>query len=286
MAFKDLLVHLDDSKACKERIDAAIALAKRQDAGVTGVALALKSTISTYIGIDIPASLTEAQQEFVRKAAESAVEKFESACKEAGIKYTSKIDTCSATKAPQRLAFHARHADMSFIGQPNPDEEGVAFQESLLEGVLFASGRPIYIVPYVGRPHVKIRKAVIAWDGGKKAVRAVNDAIPLLQGRNNKQGSDAIVLVINPEARQGAHGDKPGQDIADHLARHGVNASVDRLKMPEAAPDTLVLNYLADSGADLLIMGAYGHSRLREKAFGGVTNTILHQMTTPVLMSE
>ncbi len=281
MAFKDLLVHIDDSKACGERIEAAIRLAKRQDAGLTGIALALKSTISTYIGIDIPASLTDAQQEIVQRAAESAVTKFEAACEKAGVKYTSKIDACSATKAPARLSFHARHADMSFLGQPNPDEPGSTFQEHLLEGVLFASGRPLYIVPYVGRPHVKIRKAVIAWDGGKKAVRAVNDAIPLLQGR-----SDAIVLVINPEERQGAHGDKPGQDIADHLERHGIKTKVDRLKMPEAQPDTLVLNYLADSGADLLIMGAYGHSRLREKAFGGVTNTILHQMTTPVLMSE
>ena len=282
MAFKDLLVHLDDSKACAERVEAAIALAKRQDAGVTGVALALKSTIHSYVGIEIPSSLSDAQQEIVQKAAESAVEKFETACKEAGVKYTSKIDTCSATKAPARLSFHARHADMSFLGQPNPDDPGVAFQEHLLEGVLFASGRPLYIVPYVGRPHKKIRKAVIAWDGGKKAVRAVNDAIPLLQGRN----SDAIVLVINPQERQGAHGDKPGRDIADHLERHGIKTMVDRLRMPEAQPDTLVLNYLADSGADLLIMGAYGHSRLREKAFGGVTNTILHQMTTPVLMSE
>lgn len=281
MAFQDLLVYLDDSKACGERIEAAIALAKRQDAGLTGVALALKSTISTYIGIDIPASLTDAQQEIVRKAAESAVAKFEAACKEAGVRYTSKIDVCSATKAPGRLAFHARHADMSFVGQPSPDEPGVSFQESLLEGVLFASGRPLYIVPYVGRPHMKIRKAVIAWDGGKKAVRAVNDAIPLLKGR-----SEAIVLVINPETRQGAHGDKPGQDIADHLERHGIKTVVDTLNMPDASPDTLVLNYLADSGADLLIMGAYGHSRLRERAFGGVTNTILHQMTTPVLMSE
>ncbi len=281
MPFQDLLVHIDDSDVCGERIEAAIALAKRQDSGLTGVALALKSTISTYIGIDIPASLTDAQQEIVQKAAESAVAKFEDACKKAGIKYNSKIDACSATKAPSRLAFHARHADMSFLGQPNPDDPGASFQESLLEGVLFASGRPIYIVPYVGRPHMKIRKAVIAWDGGKKAVRAVNDAIPLLKGR-----SDAIVLVINPESRTGAHGDVPGQDIAEHLERHGIKAVVDRLHMPDAAPDTLVLNYLADSGADLLIMGAFGHSRLREKAFGGVTNTILHQMTTPVLMSE
>ncbi len=283
MALKDLLVHLDDSKACAYRVDAAIALAKRQEGRVRGVALAPKSTISTYVGIDIPSSLTEAQQAIVQKAAESAVEKFEAAAREAGIDYVSKIDKCSATKAPACLAFHARHTDLCFVGQPDPDESGVAFQESLLEGVLFKSGRPVYIVPYIGRPKVKIRRAVIAWDGGKKAVRAVNDAIPLLQGRSN---TEVVILVINPEKRRGAHGEKPGHDIAAHLERHGLKTRVDRQTFPDITPDTVILNYLADSGADLLIMGAYGHSRLREKAFGGVTNTILHQMTTPVLMSD
>ncbi len=281
MAYKDLLVHLDDSKTCHYRTEAAIALAKRQEARVSGVALALESTISSYVGIDFPSSLTEAQQEIVKKSAESAVAKFEKAASEAGVKFVSEIVDCSATKAPARLSFHARHSDISFVGQPNPDEPGSNFQESLLEGVLFGSGRPVYIVPYIGRPKVKIRRAVIAWDGGKKAVRAVNDAIPLLQGR-----SEAIVLVINPEKRRGAHGDEPGADIAAHLERHGIKTRVDRQSFPDISADTVILNYLADSGADLLIMGAYGHSRLREKAFGGVTNTILHQMTSPVLMSE
>ncbi len=281
MAYKDILVHLDDSKACASRIEAAIALAKRQEARVSGVALALKSTISTYIGVDIPSSLTDAQQEIVAKAAQSAVEKFEQAAAEAGVECVSEVIKCSATKASARLAFFARHTDLCFLGQPNPDESGMAFKESLLEGVLFASGRPVYVVPYIGRPQMKIRKAVIAWDGGKKSVRAVNDAIPLLQGR-----SEVIVLVINPEQRRHVHGEKPGTNIAAHLERHGITARVDVQSHVDIPTDTMILNYLSDAGADLLIMGAYGHSRLREKAFGGVTNTILHQMTTPVLMAE
>ena len=281
MAFKDILVHLDDSAECENRVKAAVALAKRQESGVTGVALALESTISTYIGIDIPSSLSDTQKELVQKAAENAVAKFEKAAADEGVSCNSRIVSCSATKAPAVLAFHARHADMTFLGQPNPDNPGAHFQESLLEGVLFASGRPVYIVPYIGRPDTKIRTAVIAWDGGKKAVRAVNDAIPLLQGRG-----EAIVLVINPEERREAHGDNPGADIAAHLERHGVKAKVVIHPHAEISKGTVILNFLSDSGADLLIMGAFGHSRLREKAFGGATDTILHQMTAPVLMSE
>lgn len=281
MTYKNILVHLDDSDACAERVEAAIALAKRQDARVTGIALSLESTISTYIGIDIPSSLTAAQQLLVDEAAARAVAKFETAASDAGVEFVSQTVSCPATKAPARLAFFSKHADLTFVGQPNPNDRGASFQESLMDGVLQNSGRPVYVVPYIGRPHMKIRKAVIAWDGGKKAVRAVNDAIPLLQGR-----SEVSVLVVNPKERGKEFGGKQGENIVAHLKRHGVDASVDYQIAPDLSTDTVILNYLADSGADLLVMGAYGHSRLREKAFGGVTESILHQMTAPVLMSE
>lgn len=282
MAFKDLLVHLDDTEICQHRVKAALALAQRQGASVTGIALALESTIARYVGMDFPSSLDKSQQEIVRKAAQSAIAKFETAANEAGVKHTSRLVSCPATTAPALLSFHARHADLAFLGQPNSHEAGGAFQEALLDGVLFASGRPIYIVPYIGRFEMQVRKAVIAWDGGKKAVRAVNDAIPLLAGR----GGEVIVLVINPESRRGAHGERPGADIAAHLERHGINAKVQIHKTAEVSVDTVILNYLSDAGADLLIMGAYSHSRIRERAFGGVTHSILSHMTTPVLMAE
>jgi len=281
MAYKDILVHLDTCNSCDERIEASVALAKRQGAYLKGVAFALKSSISTYLGVDIPTSLTEQQQEIVREAAESATALFEKSATEAGVPHDSEIIECGAAKAAGILAFHARHADMAFVGQPNPDEGSGSFQEALLEGVLFYSGRPVYVVPYVGRPHMEHRKAVVAWDGGVKAARAVNDAIPLLQGRE-----EVFILVVNPDKRKDVHGPRPGADIAEHLRRHGINTTVVPMIMPDAAADNVVLNYMTDSGSDLLVMGAYSHARLREKAFGGVTNTIMKHMTTPVFMAE
>jgi nucleotide-binding universal stress UspA family protein len=281
MAYAEVLVHLDYTKACPERIKAAMSLAKRTDARVKGVALALQSTISNYLGIPLKSGLDESQKKAIEEAAQGIISDFEKAAKEEGVETASEIIRCGATQAPAQLAFHARHADISLMGQPNPDHESAAFLESLYEGVLFGSGRPVYLVPYYGRIDVQSRNAVIAWDGGKKAARAVRDAIPLLKGRGK-----TTILVINPETRSGAHGDKPGHDIAEYLKRHGVDAKVDRFSNNDISPDTLILNYLADNGADLLIMGAYGHARLREKAFGGVTNSIAHQMTAPVLMSD
>lgn len=281
MSYKDLLVHLDDSEACNHRIAAAVALAKRQDARLTGIALALESTISTYIGIDFPSALTDAQQEIVKNAAKNAVAKFESAASEAGIDYLSKTITCPASKAPEMLAFYARHADLTFLTQANPDARGKSFQEALMDGVLAQSGRPVYMVPYIGRREHKVRKAVIAWNGDKKAVRAVNDAIPLLRGRGQ-----VTVLIVNPKQRGEEYGGSQGDNLVSHLKQHGIDAVVDMQTVPDVGVDNIILNYISDMGADLLIMGAFGHSRLRERTFGGVTESILHQMTVPVLMSE
>lgn len=281
MSYKDVLVHLDDTEICSARVAAAVTLAKRDGARVTGVAMVLESTISTYIGIDFPASLTDAQQEIVQKSADSAVAKFEAAAKEAEVEYAVRIIRCPATKAASRLAFFARHADLTFLGQANPDSPGRAFQESLLESVLHASGRPVYVVPYIGRYEHKTRRAVIAWDGSKKAVRAVNDAIPMLQARD-----EVDVLVVNPTRRDEEFGGQQGENLVGHLERYGINAKVVERTNPEVGVDAVILNHIADVGADLLVMGAFGHSRLREKAFGGVTNSILHQMTAPVVMSE
>lgn len=280
MAIKDILVHLDNSEAAGDRIEGAIALASREKAHVTGVALALEVNVAPYAGIDIPTGFVEQQDELAIAAARKAVATFEEKAKEAGVDFATRIERTPPEQAANVLGYHARHADLTFMGQPNPDDPDSNFLSSLLDGVMFASGRPVYIVPYIGRRDVNIRKAVVAWDGGKKAARAINDAIPLLQER-----AEVIVLVINPDSRRDAHGGQPGEAIVEHLKRHGVNARVE-LHVAKAAPDNLILNFMADSGADLLVMGAYSHSRLRERAFGGVTHTVLQQMVTPVLMSE
>lgn len=281
MSYKDVLVHLDDTDICAARVDSALALAKREGARVTGIAMALESTIATYIGIDFPASLTDAQQALVQDSAKSAVAKFEAAAKEVGVEFKVRTINCSATKAPGRLAFFARHADVTFLGQADPDSPGKAFQESLMDSVLHNSGRPVYLVPYIGRYEHKTRHAVIAWDGSKKAVRAVSDAIPMLLARD-----EVDVLVVNPQERGEEFGGQQGENLVEHLARYGINAKVVVRAMPEMDVSTVILNHIADFGADLLVMGAYGQSRLRERAFGGVTHSILQQMTAPVLMSE
>ena len=281
MPYKDLVVYLGEDKRCAHRLDAALALAKRHGARVKGIAFALNWPIPSYVGVEIPVDFTVANQELAQKTATEVVAKCQKKAADAGIEFDSEIIACDVSTAPAQMAYHARSGDITFLGQPDPDDEDAGFHQSLLDGVLFASGRPVYTVPYIGRPDHKVRKAIVAWDGGKKVARAVNDALPLLKDRG-----EVIILVINPDQRSNAHGKNPGVDIAAHLERHGIKTKVDIQVSDSLPPATIILNYLSDAGADLLVMGAYGHSRLREWAFGGVTDSIMHQMTVPVFMSE
>jgi nucleotide-binding universal stress UspA family protein len=122
---------------------------------------------------------------------------------------------------------------------------------------------------------------VVGWDASREAARAVRDALPLLT-----QAKVVEVVSVNPRPADLGHGDVPGADIALYLARHGVNVEVQRIETRELDVGNALLSHVASEAADLLVMGGYGHARLREIMLGGATRTILHDMTVPVLMSH
>src|SRR5215471_6305021 len=143
------------------------------------------------------------------------------------------------------------------------------------------SGRPILVVPYVGNFADLGRRVVIGWNASREAARAVNDAMPLLTSAET-----VTVLTIDPREGPRAHGELPGADISLHLARHGVKAEIERTVSADLPVGEVLLSRVADLGADLLVMGAYGHSRARELLLGGATRSLLRSMTLPVLMSH
>jgi nucleotide-binding universal stress UspA family protein len=142
------------------------------------------------------------------------------------------------------------------------------------------SGRPILVVPHNGETTSLGEHSVIAWDGSREAARAVTDAIPLL-----KLSKLVQVLIINPQRQGDAHGEEPGADIALFLSRHGIKIEV-ATRFGGHSTGATILTACKELGADLLVMGGYGHSRFREMIMGGTTRTILERMTIPVLMSH
>jgi len=145
--------------------------------------------------------------------------------------------------------------------------------------VLFESGRPVIFVPFIQKGGMKLDRAMICWDGGRAAARAVADSMPLLKKANQVE----IVVISDKPARQD---EVPGADLGQHLARHGLKVTVKRITSPDIDVPSTILSYAADSSADMIVMGGYGHSRLREFVLGGATRGLLESMTVPVLMSH
>ena len=183
----------------------------------------------------------------------------------------------SADRLPQLLARHARHTDLTVIGQPDLDTNGVD-DALLVEAGFMDSGHAALVVPRAGVPQLPPRSALIVWDGSREAARATTDALPLL-----RHAERTVILVVDADAMGGRVGAPPGADLAAHLSRHQVKAEVKLVASGSAGIADVLLAQVRDSQADLLVMGGYGHSRLREMLLGGVTRHMLERMTVPIV---
>jgi nucleotide-binding universal stress UspA family protein len=257
--------------------DYAISLADAFQAHVLGVAFSFEPVIPGMVMGGIPPEFIESQRLESEKKARAAIARFEPAAKRAGVSAESRIISASISGAADQLGRLARRFDMVVVGQADVSKEMAA--EVVDEGVLFECGRPVIFVPFIQKIGLKLDRVMVCWDGSRAATRAIADSIPLLQ----KAKQVEIVLV----ASKGFKADEaPGADLAKHLARHGLDINLKRITSPDIDVASTILSYAADTSADMIVMGGYGHSRLREFVLGGVTRSILETMTVPVLMSH
>jgi nucleotide-binding universal stress UspA family protein len=181
--------------------------------------------------------------------------------------------------ADEVIGRRARYADLTVIG-PDLSSTGLV-GEKAVEGALFSSGRPLLVVPEGSRPTLAPRRVMVAWDHRVEAARAAREALPLLAG------AEAVhIVLVDPVQDDTAHGEEPGADAATWLARHGAKVSLDRIPSENRGVAATLARHATDCGAELIVMGAYGHSRLRERIFGGVTRTMLEAPPMPVLLAR
>lgn len=263
MTIKDLLVHVDLSKTNQARMDYAFGLAEAHKAHVIGVGYS-PSGINT-----------------LRDEARQALDDFASAGERRGLSVETRMIECEIGDLPDELALHVRYADLALIGQPEETGGMAGPQRALLEELLFHSGRPVLIVPWAGTSKPAPKTVMVAWDASGTAARALADALPILRH------ADKVVVLVAIDDKPNSHGDEPGADIALHLARHDIDVDVRRIPLgSDVSAADLLLSQAADLGADMMVMGGYHHSRIREAVLGGVTRTIVDTMTVPVLMSH
>ncbi len=196
---------------------------------------------------------------------------------QSGVSIETRIITAALPDAADMFGQIARRFDISIVGQPEPHT--LARAELIVEAALFNSGRPMILVPFVHKGSLKLDRVMVCWDGSATAARAVGDAMPLLE---RAKAVDVVIIA----AEQAKSDEMPGADIGRHLARRDIKVDVRRVQAPRIDVSGAILNYAADNAIDLVVMGGYGHSRLRELILGGATRGMLEAMTVPTLMSH
>lgn len=278
MALKDLLVHIDQGPHADARLDAAIALAGNHDAHLIGVHAIAHPRIPNYIRMQIGDDVLKAQQAFAAEAAARTEAMFKERVERAGV--LGEWRAIEGEPLPA-LTLHGRYVDLAIVGQRDPSGEDASDDPTVPDQLILSLGRPVLVVPYSGS-FAQIGKTVlVAWDASRLATRAVNDALPLLVAAKR-----VCVLAVNPHGGEDGHGQIPSADICLHLARHGVKAEAEHLYADDIDVGDVLLDRVADIGADLIVSGAYGHARWRELVLGGVTRHLLRHMTVPVLMAH
>ncbi|MDB5362146.1 MAG: putative universal stress protein UspA-like [Rhodospirillales bacterium] len=275
MSFKDLLVIVDGDSANPSPLALAAWLAGRFEAHLVGLhpsSTARASLYSANFGTELFDDAMRKTFAALERRAVDARTSLEAAARCNGIQAEWRV--ARGFPGPETV-LNGRYADLVILGQCWSDYDGLRYPDPT--DVVLDVGCPVLVVPRAGQFERIERHALIAWNGSRESARAVRDALPLL-----KRVAKVTVLAVNSEGG----GEEPGADIALHLARHGITVEIDQSTAPDMDVADVLLSHASDLGSDLIVMGAYGHARMRETILGGVTRSMLAQMTVPVLMSH
>jgi nucleotide-binding universal stress UspA family protein len=274
---KDLVVNLTVGADRDPAAQFAVSIAATFQAHIAGIAFAYDPVITPTVMDGLSAAWVDAQRTENQAAAQEAIDRFEAAAEREGLSAEHRIIEASLGKAANLFGRMARRFDLTVVAQTDP--ERVLPDDLVIEAALFESGRPMVVVPYIQKEGLKLDRVLVCWDGSRSAARAIADSLPFL-----KRGKLVEIVIVSSTG--GKADELPGVDLGEHLARHDLNVEVKRLVAPDIDVSNAVLSYAADCAADLIVMGGYGHSRLREFVLGGATRGILQSMTVPVLMAH
>ena len=275
---KDVILNLERNKSRDSVRDYAIMVARTFDAHLTGVAFADGANIPVFVLPEFPPAVIADILAENKKAARSAIERFDAAVNGSLLSVEHRLVTQSSLGEPVTFWEMARRYDLSVVMQS--DNENGVNNDILIEATLFESGRPVIIVPYIQKEGLKLDRIVCCWDGSRAAARAINDALPLLQKAR------AVELLIVTNEKTGSEREIRGVEIGSHLARHGIKVEVEILPATDIDVANVILSRVAECSANMIVMGGYGHSRLREFVLGGATRGVLTAMTVPVFISH
>ena len=275
MSIKSILVHVDNSSRSRACLDATLSLIDMSDAHVTGIANRMAAYIPAYAAAQIPPEAFTVFDQEQDRMLKVARQEFEEA-----LTTVAKLNRSSwevgegelATTISSRARFH----DLVILRQEIDDNDAGVY-EGVPDEVILTAGRPVLVIPYIDYGDTLGKSILIGWSNTRESARAVKDAMPFL-----KRADKVSIFSANPKEGE----DVPGAELARYLSEHGIKAEVSRTSSNDMDVGDLLLNDVADNGHDMIVMGGYGHRRIRQMILGGVTNHLLKHMTVPVLFSH
>lgn len=280
MGLKNVLVLLDDTRNCTVRVEVATALARRHEARVAGVYVLPQSVLAgaaaTRAQQHVPSEMLEGQRKSVAERAEYAAGLLRGAARRSGLASEPEVAQVTASGPAEALADYAKYGDLTVIGKPGSNEPGLG-DHRLAQRVLVRSGCPLLVVPSSVQEPEAPKRVMIAWNGSREAARAVRDGLPLLTAAD-----DVTVVTVN---RSSGDRDDLGR-VSEYLRAHGLAPRHDRVAGRDLKTGEAIVSRSADGFADLIVMGAFGRSRLREVVTGGTTRRVLENATVPLFMSH
>lgn len=279
MYFKSILTVVTDSELLPSTISHAASLAESYDAHLTALCFGVDRTQTGYYYAGANAMVLQETLSRATKEAEALAADVREALGRTNAVWGVDHGVAQLADIGRHVASRARFTDLVVLPQPYGDGKGVEL-EPVLEGALFDGQVPVLVVPDNVEPKARPKRVVVGWNEGNEALRALRCALPLLTTAENVH-----VVVIDPP-KHGPNRSDPGGMVSEFLARHGVKTEVDVLAKTLPRVSDVLLRHVSDLDADMVVMGAYGHSRFREAILGGATRNMLEQAGVPVFMAH
>ena len=280
MAYKTILVSLNEIA----RLTSLNAVAKRigeaVQAHVSGLYVIPSVQFYPSVGLEAVPQVFEGHRTYFKDHSEEVRRSFSAAMESDGLSFDIAVSEAQSPLIADELVARGRAADLVIVSATNPDQ-ATGVELDCVERVVMGVGRPVLVLPYKGADALDLGEVVIGWNGHREAARAAFDALPVL-----KLAGKVSVVYVDPQRDPDQRSAVPGADLAEALARHGVKAVAEGMTTEGIEAGQALLRRANDSGAGLVVMGAYGHSRLREFVFGGATSHVLGHLDRPVLMSH
>ena len=279
MPYKSLMTVLTDIEQARPVLDQLIALAEAQDAHADALCLGVDRTQTGYYYAGANAMIL---QETLTRATAEAADTLAFArdyLGKSGIRWSAEDGVAQIADLGRHVAHRARFSDLVVLPKPYGEDRG-AEAEPIVEAALFEGHAPVLVVPDRAKPMAKPGTVIIGWNESVEAMRSIRLALPFLRD------ADVVRIVVIDPPKHGPDRSDPGGLLSQMLSRHGVKCEIDVLSKTMTRVSDILNRHATDTGADLLVMGAYGHSRFREAILGGATRNMLEQAAIPVFMAH